>query len=481
MATLTAGRPATLGPARLGPAARLGRGLWRLLTSVDFAVVQIIALAVLATIGMTLRQLPDSAFRSVTDYADEMAEIHALYDPVMGAGIVDLLERLQLFMVFRSTWFSIGLLVLLVSIIVCTLDRTPRLWRAVADVRVVQPEPFFDLRLPDRAAMTAVPVEGLRATLRRHRFQVTEVEADGVRHIHADRHRWTKLATLVSHAGLVLFLVAAAITSLLGDEAGLVVAEGESLTVQPVGTPDLLVVRNDGFEAPGFETGQPTDFTTDLAVFQGGVEIARKTIRVNDPLSVAGYTFHQNGFGPAPDVVIRDATTGALLWTGPVALTDQAAGSPYGTMAVPGRDAGLQLLLRRTDDGGTVVLFLPYRVTGANPDGSPQVEELGAMALAPGESGTTPAIDFVVGLRGVSEYTLLIARHDPGQGLVWLAFGLLIAGLAITFYLPRRRVWARLTATGEAALVFRADRYVDVEREFGSLLDDLVAVRRPGG
>ena len=30
-------------------------------------------------------------------------------------------------------------------------------------------------------------------------------------------------------------------------------------------------------------------------------EIARKTIQVNDPLSVAGFTFHQNGFGPAPD------------------------------------------------------------------------------------------------------------------------------------------------------------------------------------
>jgi hypothetical protein len=27
--------------------------------------------------------------------------------------------------------------------------------------------------------------------------------------------------------------------------------------------------------------------------------------------------------------------------------------------------------------------------------------------------------------------------------------------------------------------VFRADRYVDVEREFGGLLDDLVAVRQP--
>lgn len=481
MATLTADRSAALRPAPLGPLARLGRAIWGLFTSVDFAVIQIILLASLATIGMVLRQLPDSAFRSATDYANAMADIHARYDPTLGAGVVDLLERLQLFQVFRSTWFSFGLLVLLISIVICTLDRTPRLWRGVAEIRVIQPDPYFDPRLPDRAAMTAVPLDGLRDVLRRHRFRLSEAEAEGIHYVYGDRHRYTKLATLLSHAGLILFLVAAAATSLFGDEAGLVVPEGESLTVQPIGTPDLLLVKNYAFEAPGFETGQPTDFTTDLGVFQGGQEIARKTVRVNDPLSVAGYTFHQNGFGPAPDIEIRDRTDGALLWSGPVPLTDQAAGFPYGITAVPGRDAGLQLLLQRAEGGGAIVLLLPYRVTGTNPDGSPIVEELGAMALAPGESGTTPAIDFVVGLRAVGQYTLLIAKHDPGQGLVWLAFGLLITGLVITFYLPRRRVWARLSPAGELAIVGRAERYVDGEREFGRLLDDLVAARRGTG
>ena len=35
--------------------AQVGRGLWRLLTSVDFAVVQIIFMATLAAVGMTLQ------------------------------------------------------------------------------------------------------------------------------------------------------------------------------------------------------------------------------------------------------------------------------------------------------------------------------------------------------------------------------------------------------------------------------------------
>ena len=56
-----------------------------------------------------------------------MAEIHDRYDPVLGAGLVNALERLQAFQIFTSTWFTLSLLLLATSIIVCTLDRTPRL------------------------------------------------------------------------------------------------------------------------------------------------------------------------------------------------------------------------------------------------------------------------------------------------------------------------------------------------------------------
>jgi cytochrome c biogenesis protein len=481
VASFAAGRSAVLPSSPAGPLTRLGNGIWGLLTSVDFAVLQIIVLAIMAVIGMTLRQLPDSAFHSATDYANGVADLHTRYDPLLGAAVVDAFQRLQLFQMFRSPWFSIGLVVLLVSILACTIDRTPRLWRQVTDVRVVQPDPYFDMTLPDRAGLDGVSLEGLRAALRRRGFRLREATVAGVAYVYGDRHQYTKLATLLTHAGLILFLVAGAVTSLFGDEAGLVVPVGQSLTVQPIGTPDLLLVKNYSFEAPGLSSGQASDFTTDLGVYQDGKEIARKVIRVNDPLSVAGYTFHQNGFGPAPDVLIRDRATGQVLWSGPEPLTDQAADLPYGTMAVPGRDVGIQMVLQRGADGGALVLFLPYRVTGTAADGSLQTQDLAALALAPGETGSAPNLDFTIGLRDVSSYSLLIAKRDPGQGVVWLAFALLIGGLLITFYLPRRRIWARLRDDGSLALVARADRYVDVEREFGQLLDDLVAVRRPPG
>ena len=390
------------------------------------------------------------------------------------------MERLSLFAVFRSPWFSAGLVVLVVSIIVCTLDRTPRLWRGVSDVRVAQPEPFFDPILPDRAAMDGVAADDVGRVLRRSGFHVREeTAADGTRFLYGDRHQYTKMATLLTHLGLILFLIAAAATARLGDEQGLVVAEGQSLTVQPIGTPGLLLVKNIDFEAPGFDTGHPTDFTTDLAVYQDGKQIARKTIRVNDPLSIAGYTFHQNGFGPAPHVVLKTAE-GAVLWDAPVPMTDEASGLPYASIGVPGRDMGLKLFLDKDADGNGIVTVVPYTVAGTGADGQPVEDLYQAVDLHQGDVRVSQGLDLSIGLVDFGQFTLLIAKADPGQGIVWIAFASLIAGIAITFYRPRRRVWTRIAPDGRLGIVWRSDRYVDVEREFGRLLDQLVAVRQTG-
>ena len=161
-------------------------------------------------------------------------------------------------------------------------------------------------------------------------------------------------------------------------------------------------------------------------------------------------------------------------------MTDEAAGFPFAEFAVPGRDVALQLLLQRGADGVGVLLVLPFRAVGVNADGSPQIVGLEPIALTRGQADQPEGTDFSVELRGFSDFTLLIAKRDPGQWIVWTAAGLLIVGLLITFWMPRRRIWAKLDADGGLSLAVRADRYVDVAREFGGVLDDLVAARRSG-
>ena len=67
-------------------------------------------------------------------------------------------------------------------------------------------------------------------------------------------------------------------------------------------------------------------------------------------------------------------------------------------------------------------------------------------------------------------WTGMVIKNDPGQGLIWVAFLSLISGLLLTFYFPRRRVWARFSE-GRVQLAMLAERYVDAPREFGDLLD----------
>jgi cytochrome c biogenesis protein ResB len=127
-------------------------------------------------------------------------------------------------------------------------------------------------------------------------------------------------------------------------------------------------------------------------------------------------------------------------------------------------------------------------------DGSPQLvmQGLGPADPVTGESSTLFLVTMPPGVTtdpevtaahsiswaGIGAWSGMVVRSDPGQPLIWLAFGLLIVGLVLTFYFPRRRAWA-LVADDRIALAFLADRYVDQEREFGQLREE-VARRSTG-
>ncbi len=289
--------------------------------------------------------------------------------------------------------------------------------------------------------------------LRRNGFHVREAtEADGTRYLYGDRHQYTKMATLLTHLGLILFLrrgrghVAGSATSRAWSSREGEIADGPAdRDARPPAR-----VKNLGFEAPGFDTGTPTDFTTDLAVFQDGQQIARKTIRVNDPLSVAGYTFHQNGFGPAPALVVKTRGRGDPLWDAPVPLTDAVDGLPYGVArraragtsassccSAGGRRHGRPLIAARTGSSGT------------NADGSPisRTSHAGASTCERGDGqGARQAWTCRVGLTDFGDVHAADRQERPGAGPRLDRVRVLIAGITITFYRPRRRVWARLAA-----------------------------------
>ena len=63
--------------------------------------------------------------------------------------------------------------------------------------------------------------------------------------------------------------------------------------------------------------------------------------------------------------------------------------------------------------------------------------------LSEGESRTVG--DYTYTFLGPREFTGLNVRRDPGALIFWIAIGLGVAALAVTFFVPRRRIWAKIT------------------------------------
>ena len=87
--------------------------------------------------------------------------------------------------------------------------------------------------------------EDVHAALRRSGFRVRARRgAGGARFLYGDRNQNAKLFTLLTHAGLVGFILAAAITSRFGFETGILLPEGQALPVESIGSAGLVSVKS---------------------------------------------------------------------------------------------------------------------------------------------------------------------------------------------------------------------------------------------
>ena len=66
--------------------------------------------------------------------------------------------------------------------------------------------------------------------------------------------------------------------------------------------------------------------------------------------------------------------------------------------------------------------------------------------------------------KGRVEASGVSVRRDPGDTFIWLAVGMAMVGLAITFYVPRRRIWVKVTE-GRTYMAGIAERTTRLSRE----------------
>ncbi|MEU6092597.1 cytochrome c biogenesis protein ResB [Streptomyces sp. NPDC047085] len=472
------------------------RWFWRQLTSMRVALLLLLLLSLGAIPGSLI---PQSG--ADLNKVDEFRKAHKTLAPIY--------DKLGLFHVYSSVWFSAIYILLFVSLIGCIVPRT---WQFVGQLRGRPPAaPKRLTRLPAYTTWrtTAEPEqvrEAALALLKKRRFRAHRT-GDAVA---AEKGYLRELGNLVFHIALIVLLVAFA-------SGQLYKADGTKLMVEGDGFSNALPLYDDfksgsmfqnddlvpfsfdlkdfkaTYELTGPNRGTPRTFEAKIAYSEGAYGKEKTTtVQVNQPLKIDDSKVYLVSHGYAPVVTVRDGR-GKVVYHDAVPLLplDGNVTSNGVIKVMDGyRDArgkkdqlGFQAFFVPTFDpkAGTMLSQFPSLVNpllavnayhgdlGVDAGLSQNVYQLDKKhmkafkdgkgqllkkLLRPGDTLTLPdGAGSITFEKDVKEWAGFEIVQEPGSG--WALGGALAAifGLAGSLFIQRRRVWVRAVTGADGVTV----------------------------
>ncbi|MFB7496994.1 cytochrome c biogenesis protein ResB [Streptomyces sp. NPDC056161] len=288
------------------------RWFWRQLTSMRVALLLLLLLSLGAIPGSLIPQSGSDASK-----VDDFRKAHKTLGPIY--------DKLGLFHVYSSVWFSAIYILLFISLIGCIVPRT---WQFVGQLRSRPPAaPKRLTRLPAYTTWrTTADPEQVRtdalALLRRRRFRVHAV-GDAVA---AEKGYAREVGNLLFHIALIVLLVAFATGQLYKSDGTKLVVEGDGFSNS--------ILQYDDFQSGNLFTNDDlVPFSFDLKDFKGTYELTgpnrgtprtyeakisynkgaygkeqTTTIQVNQPLDIDGAKVYLVSHGYAPVFTVRDGS-----------------------------------------------------------------------------------------------------------------------------------------------------------------------------
>ncbi len=474
----------------------LVRNTWRTLTSMGTALVLLFLLALGAIPGALVPQRSLNAAK-----VDEYLAQHTLIGPW--------LDRIQMFDVFSSFWFTAIYALLFISLVGCL---TPRLAEHVKSMRAMPVAAPRNLgRLPKHhTTATAGDPEAVAADVearlkgwRRIRRRIGGPDGDTIE-ISAEKGYLREFGNIVFHFSLLGLLVAVAAGKLFGYEGNvIVVANGgpgfcsaspaafdsfrAGNTVDGTSLSPICLRVND-FDANYLPSGQALGFAANVD-YQAGDDLATNTWRpyrleVNHPLRLEGDRIYLQGHGYAPTFTVTfpdgKKRTQTVQWRPDDPITLLSSGvirvdPPGGTYPTAGErrknQIAIQGLFAPTEqlDGKLLSSSFPalndpavavdvYRGDTGLDTGKPQSlftldpslidqKRLNREARVNLKAGqsTRLADGTVVTFDGAVPFINVQVSHDPAQIWVLVSAIAMMAGLLVSLVVRRRRVWVRVS------------------------------------
>ncbi|MDO5634102.1 MAG: cytochrome c biogenesis protein ResB [Micrococcus sp.] len=497
------------------------RWVWTQITSMRTALLLLLLLAVAAVPGSLVPQR-----RAGPEIVDQWIEDNPVLGPV--------LDALQFFDVYTSAWFSAIYLLLFISLVGCVVPRAIKHAKALRTPPPATPRRLA--RFPESGVVVLessgpapqAAVQQATAWLKKRRYRTRVLEpGDGTVSVAAERGYLREVGNIVFHLSLIGVLIFMAYGGMAkyGGQKILVEGEGfannlvayDSFTPGTYFNPDNL--QPFSFSLTTFDArfdresethfGQPLDYTATMEVRETPDAAPRtEELKVNHPLDIQGVRVYLVGNGYAPVVTVRDGN-GDIAFQGPVVTRVQDG--VYTSLAViKAPDAA-------PDQLGFVGLFLPSAVTGEdgvaisidpeplNPQlilnsyygdlgldrGVPQnvyvldtesmtelnsrTNDNGGITLSRGQTYELPEGRGSISFDGVRRYVGLDLHYDPGKWGVGFFATTALAGLAVSLFVRRRRVWVR--AAADATGTTQVEYALLARGEETGLRDENVALR----
>jgi len=385
------------------------------------------------------------------------------------------LDRLSMFEVFSSPWFSAIYLLLFISLIGCVLPRSIEHLKAIGAKPPLTPK-YLD-RMEFYTEIKKVDLDKVEKYLKKKRFRIRRDENS----ISAEKGYARESGNLLFHLSLVLILIAVGVGSLLGSRGDAIVNVGDRFINTPTSY-DIL-----GFGKYQSEDSLPPfsitvkDFKAEydpvtnaaidyelivLTANPAGSKEETRIIKVNQPLTYGSTKIYLQANGYAPIVVVKDKF-GKVVFDGPTTFLPQDGNlSSIGAIKIPDMqpqigfvasflptadrdpirggfssypevlDPRLLLAVWKGDLGlNTGVPQSVYRIDTS------KMERIGLKALVLNES-----YDFGEGsitFTGWTSWVNLQIVNDPGKGFALIGAILAILGLLISLFTRQRRVWVK--------------------------------------
>ena len=495
---------------RLGLAGWLRWG-WRQLTSMRTALVLLFLLAAGSIPGSLLPQVGSNPAAVSQYYAS-----HPVLARVFGG--------LSLFNVFGAPWFAAVYLLLFASLVGCVLPRTLRLAGSARQPPPKAPRYLDKLPFSASYAASAEPEAALRAAaavLSGKRFRVRT----GPGWVSAEKGYLREVGNLLFHLALLGCLVSIGLGGLFGYKADRLLVTGTSfdntITALDEFHPGRMVSPDDlqpftvslshfsaSYVTSGPLLGQPAAFNAAIRYSAApGGKTRPFTLSVNHPLVVDGARVFLIGHGYAPTFRITDGT-GHVVFSGAVPFipVETSGLTSEGAIKVPDAqpqqlgfigvflptavDAGGQLQSRFPAPLNPVVSLVSY-AGNLNMNSGPTQSvytldtaglhrlPIAPQPLAVGHSMKLPGGLGTLTYTGYQQWVSLAITYDPGQ-LPALVSGIaVLAGLLLSFFVRRRRVFVRAEASESGGTevnvggLTRSDAAGGFEDEFSRLAAEM--------